>query len=499
KVSVNISREPGGVSRFRRLLPQIIASVACNFVLLDLNSCLGYPTVIIAQLRETQEIPLSSIAYICQPFGSLSSGFLVEWLGRRRFMMLLNIPFLTGWLLMCFAPSFPVLVLASVIIGITIGLTEAPINSYIGEVCQPEIRGMMTACAGVFYQCGFFVEYLLGSLTTWRNTAGISAAIPIFTAIYIFLVPEAPIWLVSKGRIEEAESALCWLRGWVEPSVVKEELTELVRYHEETKKLLGSPSTKTQVGFSNPAFVEENRTDGKTTPTVANAESQDVNTQSWGGEMKDRLRDLIRPPTLRPLMLVIPFFFFVHFSGLTSIRPFMVEVVSGGCGVVGTVLMMFTVHILGKRPLSLFCTAGSAFSAILLGVYALAAGAPHKEGGESLSLTWMPLLLFIVLSFCNSIVGQMPWMLLSEVFPFRTRGLSGGVSAAGCYVFLFLSSKTYLDVERSFSLAGGFLFYGAISCVGAVFLYFRLLETEGKSLEDIEQHFTQGRSARDAK
>ena len=89
-----------------------------------------------------------SIAYICQPFGSLSSGLLVEWLGRKRFMMLLNIPFLTGWLLMCFAPSYPVLVVASVIIGVTIGLTEAPINSYIGEVCQPEIRGIMTACAG---------------------------------------------------------------------------------------------------------------------------------------------------------------------------------------------------------------------------------------------------------------------------------------------------------------------------------------------------------------
>jgi hypothetical protein len=43
-------------------------------------------------------------------------------------------------------------------------------------------------------------------------------------------------------------------------------------------------------------------------------------------EMLDRIRDLLRPPTLRPLLLVIPFFFFVHFSGLTSIRPFMVHV-----------------------------------------------------------------------------------------------------------------------------------------------------------------------------
>ena len=94
------------------------------------------------------------------------------------------------------------------------------------------------------------------------------------------------------------------------------------------------------------------------------------------------------------------------------------QVVSGGCGVVSTVLMMATVQLIGKRPLSLVCTTGSALSALLLAVYALVEVAPQKTG-EQLSATWAPLLLLIVLYFCNGIVGQMPWMLLSEVFPFR--------------------------------------------------------------------------------
>lgn len=518
------------ISRFREVLPQVLASVGCNFVLLDLNLSLAYPTILIAQLHH-KEGPLSlddvqaswlgSIAYICQPFGSLSSGMLVEWLGRKRFMMLLNVPFLLGWILMCTAPNYGMLCVASVLVGVTIGLTEAPINSYIGEVCQPEIRGMMTACAGVFYQCGFFLEYLFGSLTNWRTAAGISASIPIFTAIYIALVPEAPIWLISKGRIKDAERALCWLRGWVEQSAVKQELTELIRYHEETKLLLtNEPRDQRTKGretvFDNPAFVEENETRPKSKAEVVTVVS-DTEAPAGGSmccgrrvEMLDRIRDLVRPPTLRPLLLVIPFFFFVHFSGLTSIRPFMVHVfeeyqmpvsgewatvVSGGCGVVSTLLMMGTVQLIGKRPLSLVCTAGSAMAALLLAVYALVEVAPQKAG-EQLSATWAPLLLFILLSFCNGIVGQMPWMLLSEVFPFRTRGLSGGVSAAGCYVFLFLSSKTFLNIEHSFHLHGAFFFYGTISCIGFVFLYFRLLETEGKSLEYIEHHFTEGLSSR---
>jgi SP family facilitated glucose transporter-like MFS transporter 8 len=49
-------------------------------------------------------------------------------------------------------------------------------------------------------------------------------------------MPETPIWLLSRGRKEDAERALCWLRGWVTPDVVKEEFHELVAYNNATSK-----------------------------------------------------------------------------------------------------------------------------------------------------------------------------------------------------------------------------------------------------------------------
>jgi hypothetical protein len=110
--------------------------------------------------------------------------------------------------------------------------------------------------------------------------------------------------------------------------------------------------------------------------------------------------------------------------------------------VVSTALMMATVQRIGKRPLSLLCTVGSAMAALLLAVYALVEVAPHK-GGEHLSATWAPLLLFIVLSFCNGIVGQMPWMLLSEVFPFRY--VTSGPCVTNLPLLLYSAPQTCLS------------------------------------------------------
>ncbi|PSN31571.1 hypothetical protein C0J52_20809 [Blattella germanica] len=441
--------------------------MACNLVALDVIITLAFSTVAIAQLYDSDDemANTETIPYICQPCGSVMSGILVQYLGRKRSLMLVNIPFLIGWILVFTANSFTQLLAAQVLLGITIGLCEAPLNTYYGEISQPELRGILAGTAGMSYQTGFFLEYLLGTITHWRTVAMINAAFPIVTAIYFSQVPEAPIWLLSKGRSRDAEKSLCWLRGWVQPSAVREEFSQLVRYNEETKRRAAQAHTPAK-------------------------------------SCMHTARELLRAPTLRPLSLVIPFFFFVHWSGLTSIRPYMVHVferfrvpldpswatvVTAGTAIAGSFVLLLLVHSAGKRFLSLTCTALCSVCCFLLGFYA------HFALPQTSS--WLPLALFLLLSFSQSIVSQMPWNLLCEVFPYRTRGLASGITAAACYIFLFFSSKMYLDIETAFLLEGAFWFYGSISCLGFIFLYFRMLETEGKTLEEIEQHYTEGRKS----
>lgn len=80
---------------------------------------------------------------------------------------------------------------------------------------------------------------------------------------------------------------------------------------------------------------------------------------------------------------------------------------------------------------------------------------------------YLPLVLFVALSFFTNLgVGAVPWMLLSEVFPFKSRGYATGIAAGINYMMAFVATKTYYNLESILSMPGVTLFYGFIGVVG---------------------------------
>ncbi|KAJ4445679.1 hypothetical protein ANN_12363, partial [Periplaneta americana] len=346
------------------LCPQVLASLACSLLLLDLSVSFSFTTVVIGQLKNSTgplalddgkaswigkpgSVIAGSIAYICQPLGAVSSGVLTDLMGRKRVMLLINLPFLLGWVLMATASSFAMLCIALVLLGITAGLIEAPLSTYIGEVCQPSIRGVMSCMSSVMYQLGSLLVLLMGTLTDWRTTAVICTSIPVVTAVCLLLwlswlthaqVPEAPIWLISKGRIKDAEKALCWLRGWEHRSAVLQELSEMVSYHDSrgissmvrctqqygaqanhhNPEFAMVQGTAEPSAFVNPSFVDDNNE--PVTETIVRVDSD---TRSG---LIQRAKEMGRPTTRRPLLLLVPFMFFTAWSGYVAVKPFMIQV-----------------------------------------------------------------------------------------------------------------------------------------------------------------------------
>nr|CAD7412758.1 unnamed protein product [Timema cristinae] len=499
----------------------ILASSAKNLILLDLGMCVAFPTIVIPSIQNVAG-PLSfddeetswfgSISLLCQPVGSVISGVLLERLGRKRSLLLVNIPPVVAWLLFYFARSKDTMFAAGAIMGFGMGFMEAPIVTYVAEISQPEIRGVLTSYAEICIQIGFFVEFLFGSVTDWKMAAAISAGVPLVTILAITLVPESPIWLVSQGRVLDAERSLCWLRGWVKPAAVQEELSELLRYNDERIcPVKGRGSSPEIAGHVNRGFVspdeelklKQNGTqedklteaEGKNSVAYRQKDIHDPERGTKDFSLKYKLRQMIKMTTLRPFILINVFFFASNANGVTGTRAYMV--VSALIGFFGCLLCMVSVFWVGKRPLSLVSVGGSAVASILLGAYAYAV--LHDAGSEGPSIStdndasssWIPMALFVALSFTHSF-GSMPipWMLLSEVFPFSTRSLATGLSAAFCYLMAFMFSKTFIDLKESLHLHGLFWLYGGLTLIAFIYLFVELKETEGKTLEDIENYYS---------
>lgn len=111
---------------------------------------------------------------------------------------------------------------------------------------------------------------------------------------------------------------------------------------------------------------------------------------------------------------------------------------------------------------------------------------------------WLPLtLLLLSAMFAHMGIKLIPWMLIGEVFPASVRSGASGISGGTGYVFGFLANKMFLQMLATMTLPGTFWFYSAVALVGAVVLYFVLPETEGRTLLEIEQHFSGGKQLSD--
>jgi MFS family permease len=301
--------------------------------------------------------------------------------------------------------------------------------------------------SGVAVMVGFSLVYLLGSITTWRLTAIFCCSVPVITAIAICFVPETPYWLLSKHRKEDALKSLMWLRGWVpSPKYVEKEFNELVRYSEESNRCVACHKLGTKC--SHP-------------PASA----------------KELFRELYRKRTLKPFFLVLIMFVFAQFSGLASMRPYLVQifqtyavpidaswatVVIGIMGFFANILSVIVIKPLGKRKIGLISMVGTCISIISLAFYTyfvLPSGTTsfvkHEIHTPSNYLGYVPLTFIYLLAFFTSFgLLPVPWMLLSEVFPFKSRGLATGITAGLNYIMAFCSTKTYLNLETSLSLFG---------------------------------------------
>lgn len=198
---------------------------------------------------------------------------------------------------------------------------------------------------------GFLIVYLLGTVTTWRNASLVCLSLPLVTMVAICFIPETPYWLLSKNRTEEARRSLQWLRGWVPAAAVAAEFAELQRCSAMSHAC--DACRKADLVCTHPPA-------------------------GW----RATCHQLFRRGTVRPFVLIMVAFLLTQFSGLSAVRPFMVQifqtfavpldanwatVMVALVNISGNVVCMCTLKAVGKRKLYLFSLVGCLVSCFGIG------------------------------------------------------------------------------------------------------------------------------------
>ena len=203
------------------------------------NILMGYETSVISGARaayaaETGLDPHgASYGFLASalPAGAagacLLAGFAQERLGRRRTLALCCVAYVAATLVSFTAQSFAQLAAGRVLTGASVGVFSSTAPMYIAELSPPSRRGQLVTvnqvciCTGLLL--GYFASALIPGDWRWQLLSGAPLAL-VLCAVFVFVMPFSPRWLMMKGREVEAREILVRLRAGEDEAVVAAEL-----------------------------------------------------------------------------------------------------------------------------------------------------------------------------------------------------------------------------------------------------------------------------------
>ncbi|XP_043483704.1 facilitated trehalose transporter Tret1-like [Leptopilina heterotoma] len=436
----------------------IIAGLAAHSGQISVGLSQGFSAILIPKLLDTNFATVSecswiaSLGVISNPVGALMAGIMAEFFGRKSAIAVATLPHIAGWLIIAFSTSVPLLYAGRIVSGIGTGMANG-LYLYVSEVAAPHQRAWLASIGPVMVSFGVLISYSLGAMTTWQNTAAISIAPAILSLALTRILPETPAWLATRGRIEEAKEALLWLRG---PG-----LSTDIEHNE-----LSSSVSNLKLESSNSNIFHSN----------------DDYSKIW-----------------KPFLILLLFFALQQLSGIYIILFYAVSVLKdigvsideylGSVGI-GAVRLLASIvgaalaRNLGRKTLASISGLGMAASAL----------------GVALSVRFeIPSLLPLTCVASHvgfSMIGYLtlPWVMTSELYPLRLRGIFGGLTTSIAQILTFAAVKSYPDVNSFLGLESTMWTFSAAGLLGAVFAMTILPETRGRSLDQIETGFTSGQS-----
>jgi len=403
-----------------------------------------------------------TVALIGCMIGALLCGSLADRIGRKKLLIIASLIFLISSAAVGASKGFMFFLVSRFVSGVGIGLASGLSPMYIAEVAPTSVRGKLVS----LNQLTIVFGILAAQITNWliaedipsgMGTAEIAAswngqmawrwmfwAAMVPSALFFLFalfIPESPRWLALKGRDSSSLDIL------------------------------------TKVGGRDYATKELESI--KSTNIIANTQ---------GG-----LKILFSNPYRKVLLLGVVIAIFQQWCGTNVIFNYAQEifqsagyeigdvlfniVVTGIANVVFTFIAIFTVDRWGRRVLMLMGAGG------LCGIY-LVLGTCYFFHVSSF---FMIILVVAAIACYAMTLGPCTWVLLSEIFPNKVRAVAVATSTFALWVGSSTLTYTFPLLNKALGSFGTFWIYSGVCLFGFLFMHKFLLETKGKSLEQLEK------------
>lgn len=390
-------------------------------------------------------------------FGGALAGQLSDRLGRRKVILYSAIIFALGSILSAMAPNKGSLFLIAVriFLGLAVGAASALVPAYMSEMAPAKMRGRLSGLNQTMIVSGMLLSYIMDFLLkdlpghwAWRSMLFFAAVPALILYLGVLRLPESPRFLLQHGD----ESAARHVLGMIRES--KQEVEAEINQIKDTAK----------------------------------EEASAAKNVSWGTLFSKKYRYLV--------IAGVGVASFQQFQGANAIFyyiPLIVEKATGNAAssallwpivqgvilVLGSLLFIAIADKIKRR--TLIMTGGT--------VMALSFFMPaiiHKLM-PNVSPMMIVVFLSIYVAFYSFTWAPLTWVIVGEIFPLSIRGRAAGLASSMNWVGSWLVGLIFPIMTGAMSQEAVFAVFGVICVLGVLFVKTRVPETQGKTLEQIEE------------
>ena len=388
--------------------------------------------------------------------GALTCSRLAERRGRHGTLLLIGIIFVVGSVAAACSPDPITLSLSRLVLGFAVGGATQTAPVYVAELAPTAHRGRLVLFFQIAIGVGIVIATIVGASEAidWRLSIGLAAVPAAIMFALMLRLPESPRWLARAGRVDDARESLARVRH--KDSDLSAEFEEIERNVREEKQA----STRGWAGLR-AAWVR---------PALVVGCGLAIFTQLSGIEMI-----VYYAPTILTDN---------GFSDSTALR---VSVALGLTYLIAQLIGLAIIDRVGRRRLTLLTLPLAALSLIVLGSF-FVTGNDGKD-----MIPWIIASLIAFMAFTAGGIQLMGWLTGSEIYPLATRAAGAAAQSASLWGTNVLITLTLLSIMRAIGTGQTFWLYAFFNIVAFVFLYKKMPELTGRSLEQIEDHLAKGK------